>query len=220
MKSFRVWFVLDWVFELNFYLFFFCFLFSKQTKISKKLSWFVFCFQTNKNTKKSRWFVFTATMQHTFIFVFHFLSSLFFFFLSYFPSSCHFHVTFSTSPLSSFFSLLFLFFFIFLSVSLSYYFLFFMVLAPVMVLALVMVLAPVLVLAPCCGVGLCYGVSRVMSLWRGSHGLSARRARRTKSRGLKGLQLESLYLKSSCEYVWSSTLCAGAFIAAVISGDK
>ena len=148
MKSFRVWFVLDWVFELNFYLFFFLFSVLQTNKnIKKKLSWFVFCFQTNKNTKKSRWFVFTATMQHTFIFVFHFLSSLFFFFLSYFPSSCHFHVTFSTSPLSSFFSLLSLFFFTFLSVSLSYYFLFFMVLAPVMVLALVMVLARVMVLA-------------------------------------------------------------------------
>ena len=30
----------------------------------------------------------------------------------------------------------------------------------------------------------------IQSLWRGSHGLSARRARRTKSRGPKGLQLE------------------------------
>ena len=53
-----------------------------------------------------------------------------------------------------------------------------MVLANFMVLAHVMVLAPVMVLA------------RVMSPLRGSHGLSARRARRTKSRCLNGLQLE------------------------------
>ena len=42
----------------------------------------------------------------------------------------------------------------------------------------------------CFGVSPCYGVSLVMSPWRGSHGLNARRARRTKSRGPKGLQLE------------------------------
>ena len=53
-----------------------------------------------------------------------------------------------------------------------------MVLARVMVLACVMVLALVMALA--CG----------MSPWRGSHGLSARRARRSKSRGPKSLQLE------------------------------
>ena len=52
------------------------------------------------------------------------------------------------------------------------------VLAHVMVLSLVMVLAFVMVLAS------------VMSSSRGSHGLSVRRARRTKSKGLQGLQLE------------------------------
>ena len=63
-----------------------------------------------------------------------------------------------------------------------------MIVSCIMVLARVMVLAPVMVLV--CGVSPCYGVSCVMSPWRGSHGLRARRARRTKSRGQKGLQLE------------------------------
>ena len=75
-----------------------------------------------------------------------------------------------------------------------------MVLAHVMVLACVMVLA----VSPCYGVSPCYDVNscngvmvfaHVMVLtrdgwWRGSHGLSTRRTRRTKSRGPKGLQLE------------------------------
>ena len=65
-----------------------------------------------------------------------------------------------------------------------------MVLARFMVLVRVRVLAHVMVNSLCYGVSPCYGVSRVMSCWRGSHGLSARRARRTKSRGPKGLQLE------------------------------
>ena len=51
-----------------------------------------------------------------------------------------------------------------------------MVLAGVMVLAFVKVLACVMMLA------------RVMSTWRGPHGLSAQRERRTKSKGPKGLQ--------------------------------
>ena len=53
-----------------------------------------------------------------------------------------------------------------------------MVLARVVGLTRVMVLTCVMVLA------------RVMSLLRGSNSLSARRARRTKSRGPKGLQIE------------------------------
>ena len=70
-----------------------------------------------------------------------------------------------------------------------------MVLAPFLVLTCVMVLAPVMVLSSvmvlaCDGVRPCYGLSLVMSLWRGSHGLSARRTRRRKSRTPKGLQLE------------------------------
>ena len=47
--------------------------------------------------------------------------------------------------------------------------------------------------SPSYGVKLCYGVSPcygVLSPLRGSHGLSARRAQRTKSKGPKGLQLE------------------------------
>ena len=59
-----------------------------------------------------------------------------------------------------------------------------MVLARVMVLACVLVLAHVMVLT-CVMVLAC-----VMSPLRGSHGLSTRRAGRTKSRGPKGLQLE------------------------------
>ena len=64
-----------------------------------------------------------------------------------------------------------------------------------MVLTCVMVLALLWCwlcygVCPCYGVNLCYGVSHVMFPWLGSHGLSARRAQRTMSRGPKGFQLE------------------------------
>ena len=65
-----------------------------------------------------------------------------------------------------------------------------MVLARTMVLANVTVLAHVMVLADVIVLACVMVLTRIMSPLRGSHGLSARRAQRTKSRVPKGLWLE------------------------------